>query len=58
MRIHDPKKRNMVHALSLSVFIAFKGTNVHTFNCLYEFLKKKKKMKKKTFILLIAYMNF
>ena len=25
MRIHDPKLRNMVHALSLSVFFAFKG---------------------------------
>ena len=26
-RLHDPKLRNMAHALSLSVFIAFKGTN-------------------------------
>ena len=25
MRIHDPKLRNMAHALSLMVFIAFKG---------------------------------
>ena len=29
MRIHYPKWRNMTHALSLSVFIAFKGTNFH-----------------------------
>ena len=29
MRIHDPKLRNMAHALSLSVFIAFKGTNFY-----------------------------
>ena len=29
MRIHYPKLRNMTHALSLSVFIAFKGTNFH-----------------------------
>ena len=27
MRIHDLKMRNMANALSLSVFIAFKGTN-------------------------------
>ena len=27
MRIHYPKLRNMTHALLLSVFIAFKGTN-------------------------------
>ena len=27
MRIHDPKLRNMTHALSLRFFIAFKGTN-------------------------------
>ena len=29
IRIHDPKLRILVHALSLSVFIAFKGTNLH-----------------------------
>ena len=28
MRSHDPKLRNMANALSLSVFIAFKETNV------------------------------
>ena len=27
MRIHDPKLLNMVHALSLNVFIALKETN-------------------------------
>ena len=27
MRIHDPKLRTLAHALSLSVSIAFKGTN-------------------------------
>ena len=27
MRIHDPILRNMAHALSLSVFVAFKGAN-------------------------------
>ena len=31
MRIHDPKLRNMAQTLSLSVFIAFKGTNFYTF---------------------------
>ena len=29
MRIYDPKLCNMVHALSLSVFVAFKGTNLY-----------------------------
>ena len=29
MRIHDPKFRNMAHALSLMVFIAFKGSNLY-----------------------------
>ena len=29
MRIHYPKLRNMTYALSLSVFIAFKGTNFY-----------------------------
>ena len=29
MRIHDPKLRNMTHPLSLSVFIAFTGTNFY-----------------------------
>ena len=29
MRIRDPKLRNMAHALSLIVFIAFKGTNFY-----------------------------
>ena len=31
MRIHYPKLRNMTHALSLDVFIAFKGTNFYIF---------------------------
>ena len=31
MRIQDPILRNMAHALSLSVFIAFKGTNFYIF---------------------------
>ena len=31
MRIHDPELRNMAHALSLSIFIAFKGTNFYIF---------------------------
>ena len=29
MMIHGPKLRNMAHALSLSVFIAFKGANFY-----------------------------
>ena len=29
MRIHDPKLRSMAQALSLSVSIAFEGTNVY-----------------------------
>ena len=29
MRIHDPILRNMAQALSLSVFIAVKGTNIY-----------------------------
>ena len=29
MRIHDPKLRNMAHALSSSVFIGFKGTKFY-----------------------------
>ena len=29
MRIHDLKLRNLAHTLSLSVFIAFKGTNFY-----------------------------
>ena len=29
MRIHDLKMRNMAHGLSLSVFVAFKGTNFY-----------------------------
>ena len=31
MRIHYPKLRNMTHAMSLSVFIAFKGSNFFIF---------------------------
>ena len=31
MRIHYPKLRNMTHALSLSVFIAFEGSNFSIF---------------------------
>ena len=31
MRIHYPKLRSMTHALSLSVFIAFKGTKFYIF---------------------------
>ena len=31
MEIHYPKLRNMTHALSLSVFIASKGTNFYIF---------------------------
>ena len=31
MKIHYPKLRNMNNALSLSVFIAFKGTNKYIF---------------------------
>ena len=38
MRIHDPKLRNMAQALSLSVFIAFKGTNFYIFICLFQIL--------------------
>ena len=33
MRIHNPKLRNMTHALSLSIFIAFKGSNFSVFLC-------------------------
>ena len=29
MGIHYPKLRNMTHTLTLSVFIAFKGTNFY-----------------------------
>ena len=29
MKIHDPKLRNMAHALYLRVFIRFKGTNFY-----------------------------
>ena len=32
MRIYDPKFRNMALALSLSVFIAFKGANLYSFS--------------------------
>ena len=32
MRVHYPKLRNMTHALSLSVIIAVKGTNVSILN--------------------------
>ena len=32
MSIHYPKLHNMVHTLSVSVFIAFKGINF-IFNC-------------------------
>ena len=31
MRIQDPKLCNMAHAMSLSVFIALKGTNFYIF---------------------------
>ena len=31
MRIQDPKSRNMAHTMSLSVFIAFKGTDFYIF---------------------------
>ena len=36
MRIYYPKLRNIAHALSLSIFIAFKGTNfyIQNFKCL------------------------
>ena len=34
LKKHDPKLCNMVHALSLNVFIAFKGT------CAYIFIQK------------------
>ena len=37
MRFHDPKLRNMAHALSLSVFIAFKGT--YLFVCLRLYIR-------------------
>ena len=36
MRIHDPKLRNMAHALSLSVFIAFEEVNFYI--CIIHFL--------------------
>ena len=31
MRINDPKLRNMAQALSLSICITFKGTNLYIF---------------------------
>ena len=36
MRNYNPKLRNMTHALSLRVFIAFKGTKFFIIICLCE----------------------
>ena len=38
MRIHCPKLRNMAHALSYYVFIAFKGTKFYIFICIFSYL--------------------
>ena len=38
MRIRDPKLRNMSHTLSLSVFMASKGTYFYIFICIILFI--------------------